>query len=845
MSTAVSCGVKILMGFLLSTLTLPFNTVPLGVAVLAGSTNGIPFLLIGAVAGAITGTEHAIVYVCAYGATVLMRLFLRLMSEPSQERSEGGGLFEDKLSARVLSGLLVSFVIGIYVLIAEGFRYYDLFGAFFGVACACFGTFAISFALSDGTAEVRTDKGGRLITLVPWIMRGCRAALIIAMIFSARSYSSGVFSLSASLAFFVTLYYARGLGSLASAALGLIFGLAVSPAAAPLFMLAGAVASMVYKISPLSAIISSVLCSSVWGNYIGGVESLLVLSSSASVAGALFYAFHKVLDGASDGEKSRMHSAEGTIQGNVIGAAATRQLADHTDQLKAMSTAFSSLSEIFYNLSDRLRRPSTLDLRRMCDGAFDLYCPGCPERELCWGLEYSSTLEVMNELTNRLHTHGRVDLGCLPEHLKRRCPSTEDIVSEINRSCARMTEAALKTENTEVFALDYEVMARILCDTLDGESDEYKINGELSTAVSSYLEDCGLAGATVVCFGGRRKQIIARGMGPIRAALYSEHLREDVEKLSGYQLTGPIFESGDRFTPPSMIFTARPRISVSCICRAIGSGETQIRTYDFDQSDGTPGNGQTDTQSGEHTEVSPHVTPKGIERWFAGVRENGHGTEDEVHADSMCGDTVNVFVSRKDYFYALISDGMGTGETAAFTSELCSVFLEKMLGAGNSIETSLKMLNGFIRSRSSSSCASECSATIDLLELDLLTGSASFVKSGAAQSYVIRDGAVYRLMSRTVPIGIIRAIDAQRLRMDVRDGDIIIMLSDGITQGSEECTWLTELLTKELEKGSSYEDIAELLIQSSRREAHLLGYEKYDDASVLIITVKEYIEDGK
>ena len=833
------------MGFLLSTLMLPFNTMPLGVAVLAGSTAGIPFILLGTVIGAIIGSEHPIVYVCAYGATVLMRLFLRLMSEPSGEKREERGLFEDKLSARVLSCLLVSFVIGIYVLIAEGFRYYDLFGAFFGVACACFATFAVSFALEGDTRDMRTSKGGKLITLIPLIVRGCRIAIIIAMIFSARSYMAGIFSPAAALAFFATLYYARTSGSLLSAALGLAFGFAVSPASAPLFMLAGAVASMVYKVSPLSAIISSVLCSSVWGNYIGGIESLTVLSASASVAGALFYAFHKVLGGTLDDEKRRNHSAEDTHQSNLIGTAATRRLEDHTEQLKAMSTAFSSLSEIFYNLSDRLRRPSTLDLRRMCDGAFDLYCPGCPERELCWGLEYSSTLEVMNELTKRLHTHGRVDLGCLPDYLKKRCQSTEDIISEINRSCARMTEAALKTENTEVFALDYEVMARILCDTLDGESDEYKINDELSGAVSSYLEDCGLTGATVVCFGGRRKQIIARGMGPIRAALYSEHLREDVEKLSGYQLTGPIFESGDRFTPPSMIFTARPRISVSCICRTIGSNETQIRTYDF--------SGRTDNTHAEPSNVAPEnsnapvttVARKGIERWFSAVRPNGAENESEVGTELECGDTVNVFVSRKDYFYALLSDGMGTGEDAAFTSELCSVFLEKMLGAGNSIETSLKMLNGFIRSKSRASSASECSATIDLLELDLLTGSASFVKSGAAQSYVVRNGAIYRLMSRTVPIGIIRAIDAQRLRMDVMDGDVIVMLSDGVTQGNEECPWLTELLTAEFEKGTPHGEIAEALIRASRREAHLLGYEKFDDASVVIISVQAYAESQK
>ena len=55
MTAAVRCGVKILMGFLLSTLTLPFNTVPLGVAVLAGSTEGIPFVLLGTIIGAIIG----------------------------------------------------------------------------------------------------------------------------------------------------------------------------------------------------------------------------------------------------------------------------------------------------------------------------------------------------------------------------------------------------------------------------------------------------------------------------------------------------------------------------------------------------------------------------------------------------------------------------------------------------------------------------------------------------------------------------------------------------------------------------------------------------------------------
>ena len=69
------------------------------------------------------------------------------------------------------------------------------------------------------------------------------------------------------------------------------------------------------------------------------------------------------------------------------------------------------------------------------------------------------------------------------------------------------------------------------------------------------------------------------------------------------------------------------------------------------------------------------------------------------------------------------------------------------------------------------------------------SGSASFIKSGAAQSYIVSGGNVYRLLSKTVPIGIIRGVDAQRLRFNVKDGDVIVMVSDGITEGDDDCVW--------------------------------------------------------
>ena len=105
------------------------------------------------------------------------------------------------------------------------------------------------------------------------------------------------------------------------------------------------------------------------------------------------------------------------------------------------------------------------------------------------------------------------------------------------------------------------------------------------------------------------------------------------------------------------------------------------------------------------------------------------------------------------------------------------------------MKSTLELLNTFI-------CGgeNECFTTVDLMEADLYTGRASFIKSGAAPSFLIRDGKVFRLHSKTVPIGIIRALDAEMIRLELRAGDTIIMMSDGVTGSYEICPWLYELL---------------------------------------------------
>ena len=185
---------------------------------------------------------------------------------------------------------------------------------------------------------------------------------------------------------------------------------------------------------------------------------------------------------------------------------------------------------------------------------------------------------------------------------------------------------------------------------------------------------------------------------------------------------------------------------------------------------------------------------------------------------------------------------MGSGPEAAYTSGVCAMFMQKMLCAGNRSDITLRMLNNVIRS-DNMGCGRECSATVDLLELDLMSGTASFVKSGAAPTYIAREGTVYKISSRTMPMGIIKNADARITKFDTKAGDIIVMMSDGCCPDSEDCSWLVEFLCNYMSRGrrvvSPGEELCDHLRDAILDEAvkNISPERERDDISVSVVIV--------
>ena len=193
--------------------------------------------------------------------------------------------------------------------------------------------------------------------------------------------------------------------------------------------------------------------------------------------------------------------------------------------------------------------------------------------------------------------------------------------------------------------------------------------------------------------------------------------------------------------------------------------------------------------------------------------------------ESVNGDTVSFFENDKGFFYTIIADGMGSGKAAAATSRLSCVFLEKMLSAGTAKNVCIEMLNNLLLSKND-----ETFSGLDLLEIDRLSGSAYFIKAGAAPSFVLRKSRLYKICSETPPVGIIPSFSAESTRFSLEKGDVIIMVSDGVIESDADAVWLSELIGEDTENEPAY--LAKRLIEKSEEVSG-----RHDDASACVIRI--------
>lgn len=684
--------------------------------------------------------------------------------EPDEETIESPPLlFCENIFLRMLTGVVCAFGWGASTLIRGGFQIYDLIGTLLLLIITPIAVFLFAPAFSR--------EGERLLFIFPAkphtkikdkikyspLSTVSVSLLLFALTYSARDFYIGLgtplltLQLAPTIAFTVTLLFAHRMGFVPGILAAILSGLAASPPLTPILIIACAIFTLVSAASGKLAAIGASSASLVFAYFYGGLNMLVYIIPPALLSAPLIALCDKI--------SHLLPTVEPTVEEmNDFTAAVTYEMrvAASRARIESLSDALSSLSELFYSLSDQLKKPRQSDVEQICTSAFEMQCRTCPQRRGCAVMR-----EATEEISAMAECDGRIDANLLCHRFSEGCGQIHSISEEICRAYASISQSTAKSEKTEVYGDDYSALSMLLRETLTTSLNAYRSDRDAANAIYDYLCTLGIDVRGVAVCGERIARVVVRGTRFERFADKQSEICAEIERICGKRLSHPEFENDGDGSTVIMRMHALPSIDT------IYSGSTACATARDRASLAYP-------LTNEY-EGARHIPP------------------------TDCGDHIAIFTTEGEsaYFYAIISDGMGSGKKAASTSGICTLFLEKMLSAGSGAKSALHMLNGVIRSKNQSA-DDECSSTVDLFELDLMNGHATFAKNGAAPTYVVREGTVFKLCTRSVPIGILKDTPPHFLKFRMRPDDVVVMVSDGVTLGNDECPWLIDLLSDTL-----------------------------------------------
>ena len=665
--------------------------------------------------------------------------------------------YNESLAAKALFSSIGGFVCGLFALVDGNYAYFNMFSALILILLSPI----IAILFSSADCENIPFRSWR--HTVSWFI-----ILGIAVWSGGNSTALGI-PVTPFITMLFILFITSTRGVVAGLLSGIVFGLIYNPLYTPLLIICALIYGLISPLKKGIALGLVGLSVVLWCYYFGGAAGLVGVLTPMLVSLPVFFVADKYYivifperERETTDEVSKMFEQRARAGSGVYFAEAVSEREKNegmTDKLCALSEAFSSLSETFNNLVDRFRRPDILGLQKISDDALSKNCDGCRNRDVCWGAGYADTLDVSNKITSCLHTKGEVAADDLPEKFLSSCPRVDRIISDVNKECRSATENLIQNQKIGVFASNFDDISAILRDALEDEGEEYECDLALGEQIFEMMTAINYKIKGVVVCGKRNIRVLIKGNATQSTPSVSGgELCKKISDIVGVSLLGPIFEMSADETV--MAFYSKPKLSAICSHGRLAADNDDYSLYaEILQSDGV--------------------------KFF---RENSG-------EDAACGDCTKVFVNGNSYFYSLISDGMGSGQSAALASEVSSMFVEKMLMAGNRADITVRMLNNFLRSENIG-LGRECSATLDLFELDLMNGCASFIKSGAAPTFICREQTVYKVSARTMPMGIIKQADAKLTRFDTKPWDMVIMVSDGCCPDSEDCPWLVDYLTE-------------------------------------------------
>ena len=439
----------------------------------------------------------------------------------------------------------------------------------------------------------------------------------------------------------------------------------------------------------------------------------------------------------------------------------------HADRLDRLATGFAGLYDAASE-SATGRAPEE-EATAVFDRAADAVCRSCGGRDNCWKENRDETVAALTSMADGMVRRGTVAASDLPAAFRQRCHATGGFVSAVNGELRglmyRRQYAARLREGRAAAYGQYLDMAEILADAARQLSGAAGPDAQAERRLIRYLKNRELEGT---CSAFRD------GSGRLHAAIEGA----DIEVLA---------------QEPEYLEKLSAALGVR-LCR-VGLSEK----------------GRISLRQAEPLAVSVGI---------ACMKKEG---------EAVSGDRGTYFKTDGGLLCVILSDGMGTGESAAGESACAVAILEKLLRAGTEPLTAMRLLNSASMLRNAEDWGY---ATIDLCCVDLFSGETCFYKYGAAPSYVKTGRAIRRVKCSSLAAGMLAGDDGSpdTIRIRLRPGSVALIASDGVLAEKND-QWLRRILTE-----SDGLDPKEIARRTLRAAAGKFG--SADDMTALAIRVE-------
>ncbi len=513
------------------------------------------------------------------------------------------------------------------------------------------------------------------------------------------------------------------------------------------------------------------------GLYADGKQNLLISLYETSVATMLFFLTPQVF------MQMLARAIPGTEEYNVEQQKYVRKVRDVTaNRVNQFSDVFQALSHSFSNITTPPKEAVTSqEIDLFFSKVTEKSCQSCFKKTQCWGKNFDETYSKMKGLMADLQEDPTQIPSQTKTDWKRFCVKfdrvTESMNQELTTYVANQKLKKQVQESRKLVAEQLQGVSKVMEDfAIEIQKDRNNLQAQ-EDQIFAMLNSFGIDIEQIDIFSLEERSI-------------------DIEMAISDPESLPI---GEKLIAPMLSEILGEYVQLQ-------TGETGEQTY---------GSTRLVFRSAKKFRVE------------AGVAHAAKG------GGLISGDSYTMIDIGKGKHAIAISDGMGNGARAHAESTETLQLLQKILASGIEEKVAIRSINSILSLRTTD----EVFSTLDLAMIDLQDGRTKFLKIGSTPSFIRRENHVRKIQGNNLPIGIVKEFDVDVIQEQLLEGDLLIMMSDGIFEGPKFVENYEVWMHRKIRDLKTFDpqSVADLILEEVVRTS---SGEIADDMTVVVALIK-------